>query len=209
MPEKRTRPRRYMGKLARPLHPLPELVMVRAGMVEQNLASYTRENGDPIPTSEHPYIQERDRLTQALVDERFRRLLMLFDFYGIEDKSNFLALAFALAEHHVPGLQIMKARPGAKTKRHARDDVRIAFALGKLMEERGVKHMTKAAQLLYKQPPWSKMAPTWQTLLRRAQSAGKHSAWLELEKEYIRIACGKRPGDPLTLADICATFGSR
>jgi hypothetical protein len=178
MPTEKERPT-YKGKLARPMRPIPQPILLAAALIER------AENDKSGKASQHPLVKQRAAALDEQSRETLERMMLLFDHYGIENHSNWPALAFALARDHVPGLRIMKDRPGAKTKWTPIDGARLQIALGRIMAKRNVT-MTQPARILVKQDPWSAMAKTATTLLRRAQDVDNR--WVKMMKDVARFS---------------------
>ena len=183
MPTIKKRPT-YKGKLARPMQPIPQQTLFAAALIER------AENDRSGKASQHPMVKKCEAALEEQWREALERMMLLFDHYGIDDHSNWVALAFALARDHVPGLRIMKDRPGAKRKWTPTDAARLQLALGKIMGERNVTK-THAARILVKQDPWSSMAKTAATLLRRAQDVDNR--WVKVMEDAARFRAGERP----------------
>ena len=163
----------YKGKLAKPMAALPRFgPLAQESTIKQALDMHSAEYAD--------------------------RMTLLFDHYEIPH-GNFVALASALARDHVPGLQTMKDRPGAKIKWEPLDVARLQVALDTLMRDRNCTK-AHAARILIKQEPWSSMAKTAVTLLRRGQTS--HSHWYKMLSDAVRLETGKAPDEPITFADL-------
>ena len=100
----------YNGALAKPimLRPLPTFW---GAVVPKRVAAHQKQR------SRH----ERANAAE-LQRQRSRKLALLFDHYGIADKKDMSALAWALAVEHVPGFKVQfpeaKSKRGRKRKWH-------------------------------------------------------------------------------------------
>ena len=95
--------------------------------------------------------KEIEQSVHELIDEKWRRMDLLFTAYGIE-KRDWIGLCFALAESHVPGLMMAKAPAGRTTKWKDYDRAQLVLAV----EDTGLS-IKEAVAVLAKREPWSSM----------------------------------------------------
>ena len=99
--------------------------------------SYTGILNEPMPLPREtilgPTLEEQ---TAQNLEPFLRRIVALFNLYGIDPKTDnaWMSLAVALAHNHVPGFQYGERKPGAPYKR-AGDDVTLYFEVKRLIAE--------------------------------------------------------------------------
>jgi hypothetical protein len=119
------------------------------------MPKYTGDLAKPISHPAIGLLMSEDKVTavtRSVVDERWRRMGLLFDAYGIEH-GNWIALSFALAEAHVPGCRVTSAKSGPKTKW---DEITRA-ELWLAVESLGDMSITDATKYLASLEPWKSL----------------------------------------------------
>jgi hypothetical protein len=112
MPAKRN-PHRYTGALASPIiWPFPPAFWGAA--TEDRTAKYWKAYAR--------HQKQTENVVRRLVTER---LSLLMDHYGISDKEDMAALAFALAFEHVPGFKIVTPKKSNKGRKRKWDSSRL------------------------------------------------------------------------------------
>jgi hypothetical protein len=101
----------YKGALAKPIKQRPMLTFAGA-VVPKRIAAYRKRRA------------RHERANAVSVEREFsKKMRLLFKHYGIANKENMAALAFALAVEHVPGFRVQapeaKSKRGRKLKWHA------------------------------------------------------------------------------------------
>ncbi|MBS0368052.1 MAG: hypothetical protein JSS57_02510 [Proteobacteria bacterium] len=119
---------RYKGDLAKPVEP-PTIGPLMSG-------------------------EEISGVAQAMVDEQYRRMVLLFDAHSVKP-GDWEALCFALAKTHVPGFKVARGRAGRPQKWHDYDRAMLVLAV----EETGLG-VREAVQELAQQEPWKSMSST-------------------------------------------------
>jgi hypothetical protein len=112
MPEKR-KPRRYAGALACPIiwkFPPP----FRGAATKVRTAKYWKA-----------YDRHQQRTENAVKRLVAKKLSLLMDHYGIDDKEDMKTLALALASEHVPGFKIVTPRKANRGRKREWDGSRL------------------------------------------------------------------------------------
>jgi hypothetical protein len=81
MPTKKKRPT-YKGKLAPPMRPNLQPILLAAALIK------SAENEKSGKASQHPMVTKREAAFEEQWRETLERMMLLFDHYGIEDRSN-------------------------------------------------------------------------------------------------------------------------
>lgn len=142
----------YYGVLAKPLAPLTQ---------GQTIASLLR--GEALVHYAHPLAHPKN---EAALEHRLDALFSHF----LLEFGDWQGLALRLALEHVPGFQVMRAKPGAPRKREGFDNELIAIELDAMKREYGLRGAS-AARAIVKKGSWRAVTSQWKTLQRRAQAA--------------------------------------
>lgn len=118
---------------------------------------YTGDLSSPIPSPKFGLLMtddETSNIAQSLVNEQYRRMRLLFDAHGVRH-GDWEALCFALAENHVPGLKIAKAKAGRPKKWDDFKRAELAIAIEQIV--RTGKSITEATEELAVVEPWKSL----------------------------------------------------
>lgn len=123
---------------------------------------YSGDLARPIPAPAVGLLATEDvyaEAAQTIVAEQYRRLNKLFDLYGVS-REDWRALCFVLAEAHVPGMKVAKAKAGRKTKWDWLTRAKLVLAV----QATGIENVSEATRHLASVEPWCSLVPP----LRRA-----------------------------------------
>lgn len=123
-------------------------------MARRPKPAYPPELTKPIPAPMLGLLASDDQWAEAannIVAEKWRRMGLLFDAHGVPN-GDWVALCFAMAESHVTGFHVAKARPGRKEKWTALVRAELVLAV----EATGL-NVSQATLKLAIETPWRQM----------------------------------------------------
>lgn len=148
---------------------------------------YEGDLNKPIPAPPYDAVKSasgRAEIAQILSDLQQWKLSLLFDAHGVS-QGDWQSLCLALAEAHVPGMQITRGRRGRPKKW----DFFMRAQLFVAVERTGVSNITEATKLLAGVEPWrSLVAHTRGAATLRDEYARTDKGWIEMWRKVHRLA---------------------